>query len=84
MVRRITFPVSLNPISGTTGSWKKPNSLTRASHHRQVMCSAQSVPCAVARPPNGDRSNSKGVINQNKGYPGYENNVPPLTSVQDN
>ncbi len=29
-------------------------------------------------------SNSKGVINQNKGYNGYENNVPPLTSVPEN
>lgn len=26
-------------------------------------------------------ANSQGVINQNKGYSGYENNVPPLTSI---
>ncbi len=26
-------------------------------------------------------SNSKGVINQNKGYTGYENNVPPLKTI---
>jgi hypothetical protein len=27
-------------------------------------------------------SNTKGVVNQNKGYSGYENNVPPLTEIQ--
>jgi len=27
-------------------------------------------------------SNVNGVINQNKGYSGYENNVPPLTEIQ--
>jgi hypothetical protein len=26
-------------------------------------------------------SNPKGVINQNYGYDGYENNVPPLTAI---
>ncbi len=27
--------------------------------------------------------NTKGVINQNKGYAGYENNLPPLTSISE-
>ena len=27
-------------------------------------------------------SNTLGVINQNKGYPGYEKNVPPLTEIK--
>jgi hypothetical protein len=26
-------------------------------------------------------SNTQGIINQNKGYAGYENNVPPLTEI---
>lgn len=27
------------------------------------------------------QGNTQGVINQNKGYKGYENNIPPLTSI---
>jgi hypothetical protein len=27
-------------------------------------------------------SNTLGIINQNKGYPGYEKNVPPLTEIE--
>lgn len=31
------------------------------------------------------RANTNGVINQNKGYTGYEGNVPPLSEiVEDN
>jgi hypothetical protein len=26
--------------------------------------------------------NTQGIINQNKGYNGYQNNVPPLTEIQ--
>ena len=29
-------------------------------------------------------SNTQGIINQNKGYSGYENNVPPLTTIEEN
>jgi hypothetical protein len=27
-------------------------------------------------------SNTLGVVNQNKGYSGYENNVPPLDKIE--
>jgi len=33
-------------------------------------------------PQNSINSNTMGVINQNKGYPGYEKNVPPLTEIK--
>ena len=29
-------------------------------------------------------ANTQGVINQNEGYPGAENNIPPLTEIQEN
>ncbi|MBO9636816.1 RagB/SusD family nutrient uptake outer membrane protein [Siphonobacter aquaeclarae] len=34
-------------------------------------------------PRNAIRSNTKGRINQNKGYSGYEENVPPLTEIKE-
>jgi len=33
-------------------------------------------------PASAQRFNTHGVINQNKGYAGYENNVPPLESIE--
>ncbi|WP_439489515.1 RagB/SusD family nutrient uptake outer membrane protein [Algoriphagus sp.] len=33
-------------------------------------------------PANAINSNTKGVINQNAGYSGFENNVPPLTTIE--
>ncbi|MFC5410327.1 RagB/SusD family nutrient uptake outer membrane protein [Larkinella bovis] len=33
-------------------------------------------------PQNAIDGNSKGIINQNKGYSGYERNVPPLTEIK--
>ncbi len=34
-------------------------------------------------PANAINSNTKGVINQNEGYSGFENNVPPLTTIEE-
>ncbi|WP_439484198.1 RagB/SusD family nutrient uptake outer membrane protein [Cyclobacterium plantarum] len=35
-------------------------------------------------PANAINTNTQGIINQNKGYSGFENNVPPLTTVDGN
>jgi len=35
-------------------------------------------------PANAINTNTKGIINQNQGYSGFENNVPPLTTVDGN
>ena len=34
-------------------------------------------------PANAVNTNTQGIINQNKGYAGYENNVPPLTTLDE-
>ncbi|MBL7734830.1 MAG: hypothetical protein JNL51_05190 [Chitinophagaceae bacterium] len=34
-------------------------------------------------PASSINANTKGVINQNKGYAGYEKNVPPLSVLPD-
>ncbi|PZX55481.1 putative outer membrane starch-binding protein [Algoriphagus ratkowskyi] len=34
-------------------------------------------------PQNAINSNTKGHLNQNEGYYGFENNIPPLTSIED-
>ena len=34
-------------------------------------------------PANAIDSNQGGIINQNKGYIGYEKNIPPLTAIDD-
>ena len=34
-------------------------------------------------PANAINSNTRGQINQNKGYSGFEDNVPPLTTIEE-
>lgn len=34
-------------------------------------------------PANAINTNTKGIINQNKGYSGFENNLPPLTTIDE-
>lgn len=43
----------------------------------------KSIPRPLAHPGKCHRRNQGGTINQNKGYIGYEKNIPPLTVIDD-
>ena len=53
----------------------------RTIHNDQYTISPYHVLWPV--PSNAIQANSSGIINQNKGYIGYEGNVPPLTVIPD-
>ena len=55
------------------------NTGIRTIHNDQYTISPYHVLWPV--PSNAIQANSNGVINQNKGYFGYEGNVPPLTEI---